>query len=423
MWIELLSGGVLPLLLLCAGAVFLVSLLPCIARRRDRSPHRERGGAVALAVALAGTLGVGNIAGVASAIALGGPGAVFWLWLSSVFAMVLKYAEAVLAVRYRRYDARGNPFGGAPYYMRKAFGRRAGRCVGAVFAALCCICSLTLGGVMQSAAAAEALDGAFSIPPIAVGIGLGLAALLILWRGARGVERACALLVPFVCVAFSLASVLAILRGRAMLPAVLSQILSGAFRAQSGAAGVLGFFTSRAVRYGVARGLVSNEAGCGTATFAHAAARTTSAVRQGLWGIVEVFVDTVLLCTLTAFVLLLSGESVTSGGGMRYALCAYRALLGPVAVPFLALAVLLFAFATVLCWSHYGTESLRVLVGSHRYDRLLLCFVPVSCVLGAVAAPELAWGITDLVLGAMAVLNIVTLLVLRKAVVKETKGE
>ncbi len=421
--VEVVSGRILPLALLFAGGWFLVLLLPHIRFRRQRRERgRRRGGAAALAVALAGTLGVGNIAGVASAIALGGAGAIFWLWVSAVFAMALKYAEVVLAVRTRRFDENGAPYGGAPYYMERALGKRVGRAVGALFSVLCFLCSLTLGGVMQSAAAAEAISGAFALPSLAVGVAIGLAATAVLWVGAKGVERACTLLIPLVCLLFSVASLGAIFVGRAALSAAFSAIFTGAFTWQSGTAGVGAFLGSRALRYGVARGLVSNEAGCGTAPIAHAAANTDSPVRQGLFGVVEVFVDTVLLCTMTALVILVSGVSPTAGGGMTFAMAAYRALLGEIAVPILSVFVLLFAFATVLCWAHYGTESLCMLTGKRKQPRWLLLAVLASCTWGGVAAPHLVWDLTDLVLSVMAILNVTVLLFLRREVVDETSS-
>lgn len=419
--VALLSGVLVPVLLLLSGVYFALRLAPLLLRR-SRLPSKGKGGGFrALGVALAGTLGVGNIAGVAVAIALGGAGAVFWMWVSALLAMLLKYAEVVLALRTRQFDSKGVPHGGAPYYIRLAFKGTLGRVLAAIFAVLCLACALTLGAVMQSAAASEAMASAFSLPPIVTGIALGAAALAVLALGVTGVERACGVVVPLVCVFFTLLSVVAIFLRRDAVPAALARIFREAFSFQSGGAGVLGFFTSGAIRYGVARGLVSNEAGCGTAPIAHAAASCTSPVRQGLLGMVEVFVDTILLCTLTALVILVSGVPVTQGSGMRFAIEAYAAILGPVAIPSISLSVLLFAFATVLCWSHYGAESLYALTGRARTPRLYLALIALACVWGAVAAPHVVWDATDLVLALMTILNVITLLALRRDVVDETR--
>ena len=414
-----LLGGILPFFLLGAGAYFAFLLIPRVIRRKTPKT-RGQGSARALAVALAGTLGVGNIAGVASAIALGGAGAVFWMWVSALLAMVLTYAEVVLALRYRCFDAAGRAHGGAPYYIRKAFRGKAGRVLGGAFAMLCLLCMLTLGGVVQSAAASEAMQTAFSVPPALTGAVLGVGACLVLFRGSAGVERACTLLVPIVCVLFSVGSLAAIWMRAGALPAAFRAIFNGAFSAQSAAGGALGFFTSRAVRYGVARGIVSNEAGCGTAPIAHAAARVSRPAEQGKWGMIEVFVDTILLCTVTALVILTSGAPPVAGGGMAYAIAAYGTVLGSAAAPLLATSVLIFAFATVLCWAHYGAESIYALTGREK-SRLLPILVAGACVIGALAAPSFVWDVTDLVLAVMTLLNLTALLLLRREVREESE--
>lgn len=420
--VALLSGVLVPALLLLSGVYFALRLTPLLLHRRGERKKGRGGGLRALGVALAGTLGVGNIAGVAVAIALGGAGSVFWMWVSALLAMLLKYAEVVLALRTRTYDVTGAPHGGAPYYIKRAFVGKLGRTLGTVFALLCLACALTLGAVMQSAAASEAMESAFSLSPAVTGVALGVAALAVLAFGAVGVERACGIVVPLVCAFFTFLSVLALILRCDAVPEALARIFREAFSFRSGGAGLLGFLTSGAIRYGVARGLVSNEAGCGTAPIAHALTPCTSPVRQGLLGMVEVFVDTILLCTLTALVILVSGVPVTEGGGMRFAIDAYAAILGPVAMPAISLSVLLFAFATVLCWSHYGAESLYVLTGRTRTPRFYIVAIAVACVWGAVAAPHVVWDATDLVLSLMAILNIVTLLALRRDVLDETRG-
>lgn len=416
---SVLSGVILPFFLLGSGSYFAILLLPRLFGRK-RQKARGQGSARALAVALAGTLGVGNIAGVASAIALGGAGAVFWMWVSALLAMFLKYAEVVLALRYRRYDGSGRAHGGAPYYIKKAFMGRVGKALGSVFAVLCLVCMFTLGGVVQSAAASEAMQVAFSVSPVLTGTLLGVGACVVLFKGSTGVERACTVLVPAVCALFSVGSLAAILMQVEAVPAAFSAIFKGAFSFESAAGGALGFFTSQAVRYGVARGIVSNEAGCGTAPIAHASARVSRPHDQGIWGIAEVFVDTILLCTLTALVILTSGVPPVSGGGMAYALAAYGAVLGNVAAPLLAISVLIFAFATVLCWAHYGKESLYALTGKEK-GNFLPFFVALACLVGALAAPALVWEVTDLVLAVLTILNLVALLVLRKEVKEESE--
>lgn len=373
----------------------------------------------ALALALAGTLGVGNIAGVATAISFGGAGAVFWMLVAAFFAMPLKYAEIVLSQSTARRDAALCLHGGATYYIRKAFGGQTGRALAALFAVLLLFSNLTLGTMLQASAAAQALASTFRWPPLLVGGVMALLAVTVLWRGREMLLRVCGVLVPLLCAVFVLLCVAVLVVRRAMIGEALRAIVTGAFSLKSGLGGALG----TAVRYGVARGLVSNEAGCGTAPIAHASAEASSPAAQGLMGVLEVFVDTVLLCTLTALVILVSGVPLFDEGGMHLALAAFGAVLGAPARATVALSCLLFAFATVLCWSHYGAEALGYLSRgtAGRAPLVLLVGVALATVTGAVAAPRAVWALTDLALAAMTFLNLAALLLSRGTVLAETK--
>ena len=424
---RVLLGEGMPLLLLFTGLFFAALLgrylLPHPRKCFSLMLGGERGSgssARALAVALAGTLGVGNIAGVATAIALGGAGAVFWMLLAAFAAMPLKYAEITLAQVHRKTCADGTGYGGAPYYIRAVLGGRVGKLIAAFFAVLLLFCTLTLGTALQAHAAAEAFAGVFRTPPVAVGVLLALLAGGILFSGTTLAERVLAALVPFLCVGFAVASLAVIFTRRAALPAAFSAIWQGAFTLEAGLGGVLGMLSSRAVRMGVARGLVSNEAGCGTAPTAHAAANAKSPAAQGLWGILEVFVDTVVLCTLTALVILVTvGES--TGEGVMLAISAFGAVLGPTLPPLIAVSVFLFALATVLCWTRYGVEALAYLTDSHNGARLLILAVCFATALGAVISPDFVWGATDLVLALMTVINLAVLILSRRIILDETK--
>ena len=253
--VGLLSGVILPFLLFCGGSWFLFGVgrqllchpRCCLAALGGKGSKSALG---ALSVALAGTLGVGNIAGVATALVLGGPGAIFWMWVSAVPAMLLKYAEVVLAMRSRRFDREGKAHGGAMYYIKAGLPPRLGRPLAAVFAVLCIACAFTLGGVIQSSAAAEAMLGAFGVRRAVPGLLMGVAAAWLVLRGGGRIERVCKLLVPFVCLFFTLAAVAVLILRRAVLPAAFSAIFKGAFQPASAGAGVLGFLTSRALRCG-----------------------------------------------------------------------------------------------------------------------------------------------------------------------------
>ena len=425
---SFLSGVLIPLVLLAVGFYFACRTVPlflCHLRQvfrglRGATAAGEGSPLRALSVALAGTLGVGNIAGVAIAVTAGGAGAVFWLWVAAFLAMPLKYAEVVLAQRFRVFK-NGRVTGGAMYYIKEAFGGRVGRFFAAFFAVLCICCALTLGSVVQASAAAEAMASVFRLPPLFLGAMLAAFMLFVLARGSERVTAVCAGLVPFACVLFSVASLAVLFLARATLPAAFAAIFKEAFTARGVGGGVLGVLGSRALRFGVARGIISNEAGCGTAPIAHAAANVKGPAEQGLFGILEVFVDTVLLCTMTALVLLVSGTGEVAGGGVATALSAFGAVLGPIAPPVLALCILLFAVATLLCWAHYGRESLAYLTESKHAARVLSLCLSLAALLGAVAAPAFVWGITDLTVSLMVLVNITALLFLRQTVVLETK--
>lgn len=418
-----IAGVLVPLALLLCGGFFALLLSKTVfgsPRKLWRALRGNEGGIRALAVALAGTLGVGNIAGVATAMVLGGPGAIFWMWISALLAMLLKYAEIVLALRTRRYDEEGRAHGGAMYYIEAAQRGRMGRVAASGFALLCLICAATLGGVIQTGAAAQALEGSLGIPRLAVGAAMGGLAVLLLARGGGRIERACIALVPLVCLLFSVASVAVLILRREAIPAAFATIFGSAFSLHSGGAGVLGFLTSKALRYGVARGLISNEAGCGTAPIAHAAAKTQSPAAQGVWGIVEVFVDTIVLCTMTALVILVSGVPL-AGEGIDLALSAYGAVLGGIAPPVLAVSILLFAFATLLCWSHYGVEALYYLSGGKGGTRAILPVTLLSALVGALASAAFLWELTDLTVSLMTLVNVTVLFCERRRVQEETR--
>lgn len=373
----------------------------------------------AMTVALAGTLGVGNIVGVAGAIALGGPGAVFWMWVSALIAMILKYAEITLALRHRIMDAHGQPLGGAMYYISACFGRW-GQRMGSIFALLCLLNAITMGSVVQVRAASSALESATGISPIAVGVVMAVMILFALRRGVRGIASLTERLVPLMAVGFLVVSAAALIRLRHGLPEAMASIFSSAFTPESGLGGVGGFLLSRGLRYGTVRGLLSNEAGGGTAPIAHASAKVDLPAEQGIWGIIEVFVDTILLCTVTALVILSAGVPLTEPDGMRLTLAAYGAALGDGAVWFLCAAVGVFAYATTVCWAHYGLGCV-CWFGDGRMGRwAFLAIFTASVCFGAVAAPDAVWDLADFAMGCMTLLNLPVLCIMMPEVKAET---
>ena len=425
--INQILGIATPFAVLAAG-IFFAFFLRGLPFRRARASvkaliHRDRNGASALrslALALAGTLGVGNIVGVSSAIALGGFGAIFWMWVSAIAAMFLKYAEVVLALRHREGLPGGAYRGGAPYYIRvclsRLFSPRIGIIAAGVFAVLCIANAIMMGCVIQSNAVTSAAKSAFGIPPLLCGAALALLCFFLLIRGSRAVTAVTSVLVPLMSIAFLILSLAILCLRRDAILGALTDIFEDAFRLQSAGGGILGFFLSRGLRFGTIRGIISNEAGCGTSPTAHAEANTKSPVEQGLFGIVEVFVDTILLCTVTALVVIIHYDSVAhlAADPMSMTLAAYTAPFGAVGASLvtrlLAIAIFCFGFATMLCWSHYGHQSLLFIYnlrkGNRKPPRLLfsVCFC-IAAILGAVSAPNILWSLTDLVTGIMTLLN------------------
>ena len=377
-----------------------------------------------MCMALAGTLGVGNIAGVATALWLGGPGAIFWMIFSGLAVTVLKYAEIVLAIRHRRRTANGT-VGGAPYYISDLLFARghagAGRLLACLFAWLCLLNALTMGSVLQINAAASALHGAFGLPPLVTGLTAAGLCAVVMSGGASRIAALTERLVPFMTVGFLLLCGAVLILRRERLPGAVAAILREAFSpANAGAAaggGVGGFLLTRAVRVGVMRGLVSNEAGCGTAPMAHAAADTDSPATQGVLGMLEVFVDTVLLCSITALTVLVGDTGYTAFGadGAACARAAFTSVLGNWAGGVFGISVFLFALASAFCWAHYGMTCVGYLrarrPGTGLCWRMLFTLAFCSAlILGALMAPSLAWTLADAAIAAMTILNLSCLL-------------
>ena len=427
--IWLLEGGAIPALLCISGLFFLFYLKGYpfrTPRRMVRAMMHRSGSGVspfrAVTLALAGTLGVGNIVGVANALWLGGAGALFWMWVSALLAMLLKYAEILLAVSHRRTAPDGSHSGGAVRYIRDRFPSRAGTVLAAVFGLLTVLDAWSMGCVIQVNAVASALHGTLGMPLPAVGILLLLISVPIILRSPRAVSALTEYLVPIMSLGYLVLSVAVLILRRAALPEVLASVFREAFRPQSALGGAAGFLTSRALRVGTMRGLLSNEAGCGTAPTAHACAATDSPASQGVWGIFEVFADTILLCTVTALVILVSFPSVRAWGddAVMMTISAYTGVLGGWAKWFFCAAVFCFGYATVICWAGYGREALRAIT-RRKLPLLLYLLVFALCIpLGAVLAPSSVWAVSDFAIASMTAINLFVLLACRREIRSET---
>ena len=434
-WInQYVLGAAVPILLMAAG-VFYALRLRCFplfrlgAMGRARTDRSATGGVSpirALSLALAGTLGVGNIVGVSAAIALGGFGSIFWMWVSALCAMLLKYAEIVLAMRYRHYDGEGKPHGSAMYYLRACFARmgmaRLGGAIAAVFAVLCLLNAVSMGSVIQVNAVAGALEGVFGIPPLWTGTVLAVGIFFVIRRGSGGILGLTDRLVPLMTLGYLILSVAVLILRADRVPDAFGAILRDAFSVEATAGGVGGFFLSRRVRYGTMRGLISNEAGCGTAPAAHAVSACGVPAKQGVWGIVEVFVDTILLCTATALVILVAGEDAMLWGdnAVMMTIRAYSSVLGAWSEWFFCLALLCFGYATVLCCAGYGIESILFLSKKKRW-RILYAGALAACILiGVFSAPDSIWGIADFAITALTTVNLYMLFAMRREIRRET---
>lgn len=427
---QLLCGILLPLITLLGGLffTFLLRFAPIlhpfrILRVLIHSSREEGGSPVrALTLALAGTLGVGNIIGVSSAILAGGAGAVFWMILSALLVMAVKYAEVVLAVRYRECENRHGRvtfFGGAPYYikhgMKTVLGRRGAAILGGVFALLCIANSFITGTVVQVNAAVSSVP---SLSPVLLGLFFAALTVAAILRGEDRISDITMVLIPLFTLLYVGLSLFILFKNAALVPAVCREILRSAFTPSAAAGGVLGYGINAAMRYGITRGLLSNEAGCGTAPTAHASSAVKEPYVQGLWGIFEVFVDTVLLCTLTALVVLTAFPGGIPAGlsPLNFVVSAYASEVGAAAGVFIRVAIVFFAYATVLCQYFYGIRSLTYLSNKKILRRVYAAVFLLIIMTGAVITSEMMWQISDLIIGILTGINMLCLLSMSKTV-------
>lgn len=427
---KYILGATVPCALMATGIYFWIRLklfpitkLPQVAKSLTRN---GKSSLRALALSLAGTLGVGNIAGVATALCLGGAGAMLWMWISAAVAAVLKYAEIVLAMLYREPSPTGYR-GGAPYYIRATVSLRApffGRLLAALFALLCIVNCISMGAVIQTGAVSEALDGALNIPPVICGVALALLTFRLMRGGAERTTRLTSALVPFMSVFYVVLSLAVIIPRAHRLPQLFRSIFADAFSIESATGGFLGFLLSRSLRFGVMRGLFSNEAGCGTSPTAHIGSGSTPC-EQGFMGIVEVLVDTILLCSMTGFSLLLVDAPISADAPIGSVLSAFSSAFPPrwavLIEAAMALMIFCFGFATVSCMSHYALECVGFLSKRGLAGRLFIPTYSFFVFLGAVAGGSGGWAVSDATVGIMTLINLAVLVLSRREIVAETE--
>ncbi|HCA20979.1 MAG TPA: sodium:alanine symporter family protein [Lachnospiraceae bacterium] len=389
-----------------------------------------------LCTALAATVGTGNIVGVAGAIALGGPGAVFWMWVIAFFGMMTNYSENVLGILYRRKNKDGEWSGGAMYYLRDGLGakkncKKIGAILAVLFSCFCLLASFGIGNMSQVNAMVSNVRHTVKIPRLAIGIFLFVAVGLVVVGGIKRIATITEKLVPTMVILFLLGTFVIIGMNIDEIPAVFESIFKGAFNLKSAAGGTVGSGIALAMEWGMKRGVFSNEAGLGSSVMVHSSSNVKEPVRQGMWGIFEVFADTIIVCTLTALTILSSGavnldtglltakgEEVGKDALMSY---AFEQHFGKPGSVFIAIAILLFAYSTVLGWSHYGTKAFEYLFGTSKIMIYRIIFV-IIVLAGSMLEAQLAWDISDTFNGLMMIPNLIGVLVLSPQVMECTKN-
>lgn len=389
----------------------------------------------ALTTALAGTVGTGNIAGVAGAIALGGPGAIFWMWVAAIFGMCTKYSEIVLAVLYRKRNTKGDFVGGPMYYIRNGLGQK-WNWLAVIFCVFASIAAIGTGNMTQINTIATSIGSvATSFNPnlsdadltrlyLVIGIIGAVLAALVIFGGLKRIGQVTERLVPVMAIVYIVASLVVVFTHIGSLGSVFASIFQGAFSPEAVSGGLAGVVMTEAIKKGFGRGIFSNEAGLGTAPIAHAAADVEHPVAQGIYGVFEVFADTIIICTLTALSILISGEAegfYGASAGTDLTITAFATTFGSqVASIIIAVCISMFAYSTLLSWALYGGRCVEFIFGNKgmmAYQAIYIIFVAV----GAVVKLGLVWEVADSLNALMAIPNLIAVLLLSPKVVELTK--
>ncbi|MGM9607916.1 MAG: alanine/glycine:cation symporter family protein [Oscillospiraceae bacterium] len=446
------AWGPIMLLLLVGTGVFLTIRTGCIQvrkfgyimkntvgslfKKKDKDHGNNLSPFQAVTTALAGTVGTGNIAGVTGALFMGGPGAVFWMWVSAFFGMCTKYAEIALAMKFRATDEKGVHKGGPMYYIEKGLGKN-WKWLAVIFAILGGLASFGIGNIAQSSEISGAIVGLAGVTGeqqiktvnLIVGIVLAILVAVVILGGVKRIGQVTSYLVPFMAIFYILAGLVLIVMSIPQLPAAFGAIFKNAFSLRSVGSGIFGYVIMLAMKNGFARGVFSNEAGLGSAPIAHAASSTDEPAEQAMWGVFEVFIDTIVICTITALAVILSGVLGTEGGLGSFAskgaaaVAAFNTILpGTIGGIIIQISLLFFALSTILSWSYYGERCWGYLSRDNKVVNLIykVIFILV-CIVGATGSGELMWDISDTLNGLMAIPNLIALLLLSGVVAKITK--
>lgn len=387
-----------------------------------------------LCTALAATIGVGNISGVAVAITLGGPGAIFWMWLSAFLGMMTNFAEKTLGIKYRYKNEKGSWIGGAMVYIEKGLGWK---WLAVIFSIFCVLASFGIGNMAQGNEIANGLNNSFGIPNWVTGLAVMIIAALVILGGIKRIAAVAEKVVPFMAIFYIIGALIVICSNITAVPDAFASIFSNAFNLPSMGGGVAGFTVMVAMRQGVSRGVFSNEAGLGSSVMVHSTADVKEPVEQGMWAIFEVFTDTIIVCTMTALTILCSGvydfaayeacaingtEPADAGllSGIALTSAAFESVLGPWGSKFISIAIMLFAFTTILGWSYYGERAIEYLFGLKAIPVYKIIFILMLFV-GCNASLTLVVNISDTFNGFMALPNLIALTLLSGQVIAMTK--
>ncbi len=397
-----------------------------------------------LCTALAATVGTGNIVGVAGAILVGGPGAVFWMWVMAFLGMMTNYSENVLGIFYRRRNSGGEWSGGAMYYLRDGLGakkgcKQIGKVLAVLFSIFCFLASFGIGNMTQVNSISGNMEAVFGVPTWVTGLVIMILVGLVVVGGLKRIAAVTEKIVPFMVILYMIGTVAIFFINISHVGAVFSAIFKSAFAMKSAAGGIVGYGIKLAIEQGMKRGVFSNEAGLGSSVMVHSNSNTHEPVKQGMWGIFEVFADTIIVCTLTAFAVLSSGlinletgklvsETFVTQAGAEITLskanlvsAVFNQQFGFIGSAFIAISIMLFAFSTVLGWSHYGTKACEYLLGEKHTIPYRILFV-LLVFGGAVMGDNLAWDLADTFNGLMMIPNLIGVIALSGVVAKITRN-
>ncbi|WP_070000589.1 alanine/glycine:cation symporter family protein [Cellulosilyticum sp. I15G10I2] len=372
----------------------------------------------ALSTALAATIGTGNIVGVATALTAGGEGAIFWMWVSAIFGMMTNYAENVLGIFYRYKNAKDEWMGGPMVYIEKGLGQK---WLAVIFSVFCVGASFGIGNMTQVNSISSSLNATYNIPTIITGLFIAAMVALVIVGGIRRIGKVTEKIVPFMAMAYIIGSLIILILHINLVPAVFNSIFTKAFSLKAVGGGAAGTVMASAIKWGFKRGVFSNEAGLGSSVMVHSASDIKEPVKQGLWGIFEVFFDTIIVCSLTAFVIISTGALNSGAQGSELAIIAFSDGFSTFAGHFVTIAILLFAFSTILGWSYYGERAMEYLLGLKSIIFYKIAFI-LMIVVGATVSLDLVWDISDTLNALMAIPNLIGVLLLSGVVIRITNN-